>query len=333
MRSINLERETQEQKTGSNEEIFMIKKLSVVLALMTDQNDYQLAMAESATLAAQKLGINLKIVYANNDAIEQTQQVLSFLQAGPSLRPDAIVLEPVGTGMLQAAKLAATSGVGWVMLNRTFDYISDLRAISKAPMFAVSTDNNEVGRIQGRQFAVLAQPGTSVLYIELPTSSDVAQMRTVGMSETKPAGLMIRGLKGAFTDESGYKAVTSWLRLATARESHISLIAAQNDVMAMGARRAFQELQSLQEREAYLSLPFTGCDGLPNTGIKWIHSGALTATIITPPNAGNALEMLAQAVETGVQPPAQTFTRPVSFPALEELTRNQASRSRILQQG
>ena len=68
--------------------------------------------------------------------------------------------------------------------------------------------------------------------------------------------------------------------------------------MAMGARKAFQELTNEAERERWLKLPFTGCDGLPNTGQSWVNSGHLTATVFVPPNTGQAIEMLVEAIAT-----------------------------------
>ena len=42
--------------------------------------------------------------------------------------------------------------------------------------------------------------------------------------------------------------------------------------MAIGARKAFEELPNEADRERWLELPFTGCDGLPKTGQAWVRS-------------------------------------------------------------
>ena len=84
-------------------------KLNVLLSLITDDNDYQLEQAASAQAAAAKLGIGLQIIYSGNDAVQQTQQILGFIQ-DPSKRPDAILVEPVGTGMPQIARAAVSAG-------------------------------------------------------------------------------------------------------------------------------------------------------------------------------------------------------------------------------
>jgi hypothetical protein len=66
-------------------------------------------------------------------------------------------------------------------------------------------------------------------------------------------------------------------------------------------------------------LPFTGCDGLPKTGQSWVRSGLLSATIFVPPNAGQAMEMFADAIQRGKQLPERALTMPVSIPPLESL--------------
>jgi ribose transport system substrate-binding protein len=89
--------------------------------------------------------------------------------------------------------------------------------------------------------------------------------------------------------------------------------------MAMGARKAFQELTNEVERDRWLKLPFTGCDGLPNTGQSWVRSGLLTATIFVPPNTGQAIEMLVQALQQRKVPPARALIAARSIPGLDAL--------------
>ena len=297
-----------------------MKKLNLLVSLPTNDNDYQIEQANSAQDAARRLNVDVQIIHADNDAITQSQQLLKIIQSAPAQRPDAIIFEPAGgTGLPQVGGAAATAGIGWIVLNREVDYIGELRKLGKAPVFSITSNHEEVGRIQGRQFAALLPKGGFVLYIQGPSGSSAAQQRTTGMYETKPANVQVRMLKGKWTETSSYQAVSSWLRLCTSREMHIDLVAGQDDSMAQGARKAFQEQPSTTERERWLSLPFTGCDGLPQTGQAWVRSGLLAATVVIPPNTGMAIEMLVHAVNTGVQPPERTFTVPESYPPLEAL--------------
>ena len=299
-----------------------MKKLKFLVALTTDDNDYQIEQSESAEQAAHKTGVDVQIVYAQNDAINQSTQLLKAIQAPKELRPDAVIFEPVGgTALPQVAKAAVSAGIGWVILNREAGYIEELRKTSAAPVFAISSDHVEIGRIQGRQMAALLRGGGTVLYIQGPSENSAAKDRTAGMQETKPPGVQVTMLKAQWTQESAQRAVRSWLKLTTSQRAAIDLISAQDDSMAMGARDAFKELANEDERERWLGLPFTGCDGLPKTGQSWVRSGLLAATVFVPPNAGQAIEMLVDALQNRKMPAERVVTAAVSIPALDALTR------------
>jgi ribose transport system substrate-binding protein len=297
-----------------------MRKLKILVSLTTNDNDYQIEQARAAEAASKKGNVDLQILYADNDAINQSTQILKAIQAAPDERPSGIVFEPVGgTALPQVARAAVNARIGWAVLNRDANYIPELRQTGKAPVFGVSSDHVEIGRIQGRQCAALLPTGGAVLYVQGPSENSAAKERTLGMQEAKPANIHLIMLKGQWTEESSQRAVRSWLKLTTSQKANIDLIAAQDDSMAVGARKAFQELSSEVERERWLSLPFLGCDGLPNTGQAWVRSGLLTATIYIPPNTGQAIEMLAEAIQHGKTPPERAITTAASVPALETL--------------
>ena len=291
-------------------------KLNVVVALITRENDYQAEQAVSVAEMAARLGIKVQLIYADNDAVNQTQQLVKIIQ-DPKQRPSAILVEAVGTGMPQVAKAAVAAGIGWGILNSDPDYIPEFRRSGAVPVFSVSTDQSEVGRIQGKQLSELVPEG-NILYIEGPFNSTATQLRTKGMLSTKPAKVEMKMLKGDWTERSAHNSVKSWLSLGSWRQLQIRGVMCQNDAMAMGARKAFIDLTE-KDREQWLSIPFTGCDGVTKTGQDWVRRGLLKATIITAPAAGIALEILAKAVDAGSMPPDRTLIPPRSFPSIEEL--------------
>jgi ribose transport system substrate-binding protein len=293
-------------------------KLKVLVSLITENNDYQLEQAASAQAAALKLGASVQIIYSGNDAVQQTQQILSFIQ-DPSKRPDAILAEPVGTGMAQIAKAAVGAGVAWAIINTDVDYITQLRQHALVPVFAILSDHEAIGKIQGQQIETCLGERGCVLYIEGPSVRDVAKVRTKGMLSTKPPRVEVKTLKGDWTQNSGYHAIKSWLSLSTSRQLNVGMIACQNDDMAIGARRAFEELLDMKDRDAWLRLPITGCDGVPKSGQEWVRQGRLTATVISPPLVGDAMHLLASALNAGSQPAERTVVPPSSFPSLKEL--------------
>ena len=300
-----------------------MEKLNLVVSLITEQNDYQREQAASAQAAAAKLGASLQVIYANNDAVQQTQQILQFIQ-DPKKRPDAILVEPVGTGMPQVAKAAVSAGIGWVLINSEVEYLAQLRQHSMVPVFSIVSDHEAIGKIQGKQIeAILGEEGC-VLCIEGPGVRDVARLRTKGMMAAKPLRVSVKALRGDWTQKSGYHAIQSWLSLSTSREMHVGMIVCQNDDMAMGARRAFEEVTDTEQRDRWLSLPITGCDGVPKAGQTWVQQGRMAATIHCPPLVGDAIQILANSRTTGSQPEERICKAPSSFPALAELTNKRA---------
>lgn len=296
-----------------------MKKLNFLISLITSDNDYQVEQAKAAEETAQRLGATAQIIYAGSDPINQSQQLLAVIQSAGN-RPDGIVVEPGGgTAFPHVARAAVQTGIGWAVLNREADYIAELRRNARVPVFGVSSNHLEVGRIQGRQVGALVPKGGTALHIQGPTTAAAARYRAVGIEQTKPANVKLIQFKGNWTPESAYKAISSWLQLSTSKKTPIDMVCAQNDDMAMGARRAFQEHADLTVRDKWLRLPFTGCDGLPNTGQSYVRSGLLAATVVIPPNTSVAVEMLAETLRTGRQPTELVLTAPTSMPSIEDL--------------
>ena len=214
----------------------------------------------------------------------------------------------------QVAKAAITAGVGWAVLNRDAAYISELRPGAKAPIFCVSNDHIEIGRIQGRQFAALLPKGGNVLYIQGPSENSAAKERTQGMLSTKPANIQVTNLK-----HSGPKALRSVApgSASLPRKSHHR--PDRRSGFHGRWRPQSPEIVNESERERWLKLPFTGCDGLPKTGQAWVRSGILTATVFAPANAGQAIDMLFAALSKGQEQPERALTAPSSVPPLAAL--------------
>ena len=293
-----------------------MSQLRVLLSLVTSDNDYQREQTSAAETVAKQAGVDLRVIYAGGDAITQTKQLLAALQTPPDERPNAIVVEPAGTSMPQVAKAAVQHGVGWIVVNRAVDYVSELRAAGKVVVAGVELDNIEVGRLQGRQFAALLPNGGSVLYLEGP-AMDVSKQRRAGTLQTLPANIELQSARGRWTAESGAQALSIRLGLRGARVP--DLVGSQNDDMAIGARQAVEALPAGPQRDQWLSIPYTGVDGVPATGQAWVQQHLLAATIVTPPLAGLAIEMLAKSIASGQTMPARTAVQPTSYPAITEL--------------
>lgn len=297
-----------------------MKKLNLLVSLMTDKNAYQKDQAAAAKEAGLRVGADVRVLFAQSDAVTQSEHLLTAIQSSSEeTRPDGIVCHPVGTPLERVAREAAARKIGWALINREADYISELRTKHGIPSFYIILDQEEIGKIQGRQFAALLPRGGTVLYIVGPSMNPVFKLRQAGMHASKPENVQIITLRGSLTEESGYQAVSSWLRLNTSRTTRVDLVAGQNDDMAMGARRAFSDVLRDEERDRWLNLPYTGCDASNGAGAEWIRKGSLTASVFLPPTAGLAIETLAQAISGKSQPVLRKQIAPVSRPSLESL--------------
>lgn len=269
----------------------------VVASFLTDRQDFQLMQAADARDTAQRLGVDLEVLFAENNSIVQVQQLFKHIHAPEDRRPAAIIAETVaGDGLERVARNAARAGIGWVLLNGNVGYLDALRVEFPAlPISVFTADQTEIGQIQGRQFRALLPKGGSLIYIQGPPDTHAAIGRLQGMQDALAgAAIETRVLQGDWTEAGGERAMTAWLRLRTSESFQPDVVGAQNDAMAVGARRSVAI-----HRPEWSHLLFTGCDGTPDGGRKLVDDEELAATVVVPSLAGPALERIARLVRGG----------------------------------
>ena len=298
-----------------------MKKWRCVLSLPGD-NMYLREQTQVAKTTAERLGIELEVVSAAMDPVLQSQQLLKFVQGQAECRPDGILIEPVSaTGLPRVAEAAVAAGIGWVVSNAQVDYLGTLRANAKVPVFLVSQDHVDVGRIQGRQIGALLPGGGSVLYLRGPAMSSIACRRFEGLENAKPKNVEVKSLKvQGSTAEAAYNTVSSWLSLSTGKPDGTHLIFSQNGDFILGARKAFETNAAGTERKKWLALPCAGV-GIPGQIKPLMDQGVLQAAVLTSLTMDTAIEMLAQAMKQKSQPREQTFVDARSYPAIEDLAK------------
>jgi len=302
-----------------------MKKLKIVLSLPGDTS-YLHEQAEAAKAAAERLGVELHVLYAEGDPIIQSQQLLEILQSRSTPLPDGIIIEPASsTGLPQVAAAAVDAGIGWVISNASVDYLGALRGKSKVPVFTVSQDHVEIGRIQGRQMGALLPQGGSVLYLRGPSTNSLACKRTEGMESTKPGNIQLKTLNMMWNEDSACNALRSWLRLSTVRAAGTQLISSQGSDFITAARKAFQAHSENSERNKWLSVPHVGTGTLRQTK-PLVDKRVLHAAAVTSATADTALDMLVSAIRNGSKPPECTFVPSSSYPSLEELAARKPER-------
>ena len=297
-----------------------MKKLNCVLSIPGDAI-YLREQVAIAKTTADRLGVELQVVDAEMDPVNQGQQLLKFVQGPAAERPQGILLEPVSAaGLPRVAEAAVAAGIGWLVSNAQVDYLPTLRKNAKAPVFQVSQDHVEVGRIQGRQMGAILPEGGTVLYLRGPSMSSIASRRFEGLDGAKPKNVDVKSVKvQGSTAESAYTAVSSWLNLSTVKPEGTRVIASQNADFIFGARKAF-ETTSDAEKKKWLALPCAGV-GIPKQIKPLVDQGVFRAAVLTSLTMDIGLEMLVRAMKEGSQPPEKTFVEAHSYPSLEELAK------------
>ena len=258
-----------------------MKKWRCILSLPGD-NMYLREQTRAAKATADRLGVDLEVITAAMDPVLQSQQLLKFVQSPAESRPDGILIEPVSaTGLPRVAEAAVAAGIGWVVSNAQVDYLGALRANAKVPVFLVSQDHVDVGRIQGRQIGALLPGGGTVLYLRGPAMSSIAieTIRGIGKRQAQECGAEEPESPG-FEARRRFHSVSSWLSLSTGKSE-----GTQSDLLAkcglhFGARKAFETNAPEIERKKWLALPCAGV-GIPVQIKPLMDQGMLRAAVMT----------------------------------------------------
>lgn len=296
-----------------------MRKLRFVLSVPGDTL-YLRAQTAAAQAEAERVGVDLQVISAQMDSVGQGQDLLNLVQS-PSSRPDGILCEPVNAaGLPRVAEAAVAAGVAWVISNAHAEYIGELRRKAKGPVFQISQDHMEVGRVQGQQIGAILPRGGAVLYLRGPQMSWWATKRFEGMESTKPKNVDVRSIKVLnSTAEGAYAAVGSWLNLTKQRPENTQLIVSQNTDFITGARKAFDDTP-VGDREKWRAIPCMGV-GVAERSKPLVDQGSLCAAVVTSLTMDRAVEMLARAMTSGTKPPEHTFVEAYSYPEVEELAK------------
>ena len=276
--------------------------MKVILSLPDEENVYQKMQAAEARTTARRLRMDLELLDCRGNAIEQVQSLAKAVHAEPAAK--AVLVEPLSTHMFGSiASLiegSAPKGLGWFILNADDLSIDALRASHpKVALTSVCSDQVEIGRMQGRQIERLLAPGAHVLCVNGRQGSAVVDGRARGLKEILGGAYRLTTLDAHWTEESACLAVARWLQLKLWERTPVDVVAAQDDVMAKGARDALRALP-----------------GDPMARVK-----VLDATVIQRSNAGPALESVAHWSSRGQLPPARVLLPIESYPDLGRLSR------------
>jgi serine/threonine-protein kinase len=281
--------------TGRSRRITPLARVGLFLRAL--DNDYQYLLHEDCLDAVKECGFSMREEVAHNDAALQRRQIEDCLGESESVRPSLILVNAVDeTTLRDVAFEAAKIGIGWVSLNRSAEYLDELRLDYPDQLFfCVSPEQRQIGRIQGRILRAFLPDGGDVLYVEGPRGTSSARQRREGTEhEIEGTNIRLYAEDADWTVEGGARAARRWLERFGHGLRSLPVVCAQNDGMAIGARSVLVEAGSASpgaglpegERPTVLVI---GCDGTPSYGQRLLAENMLSATVVVPPTAKKAV--------------------------------------------
>ena len=206
--------------------------LRIGVAVYSLQNEYMKRFAASASEAAEKAGITLKIYDGNYDAGLQVTQIEEMIESGV----DGILLNPEDADESAACvDLAQEAGVPVIAVNT--------RVNSDKIASYVGSDDEEAGRLLMQRVADALGGSGNVVILEGPIGQSAQRERLAGMKEIlrKYPELKVISCKTANWSRLEARGVMEkWLGIF----DRIDAVAAENDDMALGAADAVAEKRS-----------------------------------------------------------------------------------------
>jgi len=268
--------------------------------------------------------ISVEVRYARGDAEAQRGQIESDRRKAHG--PELFVVIPVDQNAMQdlvSDVLGAAGDATFVLLHQSLTRIMRVeRQRYGGRLYSVSADQEEIGRIQARQFAALLPDAEgSVLYLQGREDSHATRYRLKGVLDelNRASGVRLAGYRvfGDWSPGSVRPAIDEWERLG-GKIKWIGAAGAQSDDMALAMAELF--------RDRKLPIPVTGVGGL-QAGKDAVDQGLLGATVVQPLAVGRALEIY-RDIRSGV-PESERIPEdgnvllpPVSYPAVENLKPN-----------
>ena len=231
--------------------------------------------------------VELKFAAAFDSDERQVQQIDSLVATGI----DLLIVAPNQVQTISPAiDRAYDKGIPVIVFER--------KTNSQKFTAFISADNYEMGRVMGEYIAGQLDGKGRVIEIMGLKGSSPAIERHNGFTDALkdyPDIEVVATLQGDWTEASAVKATQQWLNQENPKP--IDFVFAQNDRMAMGARKALQESQQLK---ANGQMPlFCGIDGLPGEdgGIRLVRDSILDATYIYPTHGDRIIQLAVNILE------------------------------------
>ncbi|MDN0196953.1 substrate-binding domain-containing protein [Streptomyces sp. S.PNR 29] len=268
----------------------------VGLSLSTLNNPFFVQIRAGAEAEAKKLGVDLTVTDAQNDASQQANQLQNFTSSGLG----AIIVNPVDSDAAGPSVRAADQA--------KIPVIAVDRGVNKATTDAlVASDNVTGGELAAKSIAEKLGGKGKIVILQGQAGTSAARERAEGFAKGLKAypGIQVVAQQPADFDRA--KGLDVMSNLLQAHPDVQGVIAA-NDEMALGAIKALGS-------KAGTSVSVVGFDGTPD-GLKAVEGGTLYASVAQQPTqlgkiaVDNALRALqGKKVEQTVKVPVKVVTK------------------------
>ena len=218
-------------------------------------------MADSVKAAAEKAGVQVKIVDAQNDPAKQANDIADLLQGNISV----LIVNPVDSAAISNSVISAN--------NAKIPVITIDRSSDKGEVAAHIASNNIKGGEMAAEY-IISKLGEGAPVAELEGIPGASATRERGQGFHNIADQKLKVLAKQNADFDRSKGLTVAENILQANED-VKAIFAQNDEMALGAVSA--------AKAANKQILIIGFDGTDD-GIKAINDGSMAATIAQQPD-------------------------------------------------
>ncbi|MFD5576378.1 substrate-binding domain-containing protein [Streptomyces pseudogriseolus] len=271
-------------------------KPKIGLSLSTLNNPFFVQIRDGAEEEAKKLGVDLTVTDAQNDASQQANQLQNFTSGSLS----AVVVNPVDSDAAgPSVRGANQAGIPVIAVDR---------GVNKADTSAlVASDNVEGGALGAKALAEKLGGKGTIVILQGQAGTSASRERGAGFAEGLKAypGIKVVAKQPADFDRTkGLDVMTNLLQA----HPDIDGVFAENDEMALGAIKALGA-------KAGTSVQVVGFDGTPD-GLKAVQAGTLYASVAQQPSelgriaVRNALRAAEdEKVEKMVKVPVKVVTK------------------------
>ena len=253
------------------------KKFVVGISHSSINDSWRKAMVlDMQVKASEYPGLTLQIKDAGEDNDTQIKQIREFIKQ----RVDLVIIsanesEPVTTAAVEAFR----AGIPTIIIDR--------KIYSEEYTTFIGADNYEIGRAAGLFInSLLKKKKTTIVEVWGREGSSSARDRHNGFSDAliHNDNVILKTVYGRWHAKETKENIAT-LGLF----DDIDIVYAHNDVMALAAREAIMEIDSL----AVKRIKFIGIDALPGKGkgIEAVSNGHLTASFVYPTGGTTAIKV------------------------------------------